>query len=67
MQAVNILFQFQDGMYTSIKLGLKKYDQQTYEIVMEMFDFLPLADLINGRFLCVHGGISPELKSLHDM
>ena len=46
---------------------LKKYDQQTYEIVMEMFDTLPLACLINARFLCVHGGISHDLRSLNDI
>ena len=54
-------------MYSSNNIGLKKYDQQVYELIMELFDNLPLACLINGKFLCVHGGISHDLKSLHDI
>ena len=29
---------------------------------MESFDSLPLACIINGKFLALHGGISPELQ-----
>ena len=63
-QATSIL-----GLSVSDKfsVGLKKYDQQTYELIMEMFDSLPLGCLINSRFLCVHGGISHEIKSLEDI
>ena len=46
---------------------LYKYDQEIYEKFMESFDFFPLAAIINGKFLAVHGGISPDLKSIEEL
>ena len=31
---------------------------------MDSFDLLPLACVVNSKFLAVHGGISPELKTV---
>jgi len=44
-----------------------KYDQDLYDIVMDSFDLMPLACVVNNKFLALHGGISPDLKSLEDI
>lgn len=46
---------------------IHKYDQETYELFMESFDALPIACLVNDKFLALHGGLSPELKTINDL
>ena len=42
---------------------LRKYDgdESVFEAFIEAFEAMPLAADVNGDYLCMHGGISPEL------
>ena len=44
-----------------------KYGEAFYEAVMGSFDALPLAAVMDQKFFCVHGGVSPKLVSLQDI
>jgi len=46
----------------------QKYgNPNVWKYCTEVFDLLTLAALIDGRVLCVHAGISPDLKTLDDI
>lgn len=47
---------------------LQKYkDQEIYNLFLESFEAMPIAAIVNKDYLCVHGGISPEMASVDEI
>lgn len=45
----------------------KKHSKKLWRTVNNVFDCLPIAAIINDTIFCVHGGISPKIKSMDDI
>jgi serine/threonine-protein phosphatase 2B catalytic subunit len=46
---------------------LDRYDEQTYEIFLEVFNALPLACIVDEKYLAMHGGISPDITKIEEI
>jgi diadenosine tetraphosphatase ApaH/serine/threonine PP2A family protein phosphatase len=43
----------------------RKYgNSQPWRYMMDIFDYLPLGAIIDGYAFCVHGGLSPNIRTL---
>ena len=34
---------------------------------MEVFEYLGLAAMVDNKYICMHGGLSADINSVHDM
>lgn len=44
-----------------------KYGEDIYEMIMQIFEHLPLACVVNGKYFCVSGGISPDFSKIEKL
>lgn len=54
----------QYGFYDECR---KRYSIKLWKRFTELFNWLPVAALIDDKIFCVHGGLSPDLKSLQQL
>jgi len=46
---------------------ITRYDLDMYNVFMELFDSMPLACIVDGKYFSMHGGISPQLVNLNQI
>ena len=52
------------GFYDECK---RRYNVKLWKRFTELFNHLPVAALIDDKILCMHGGLSPDLKSIQNI
>ena len=53
------------GFYEEAK---RKYgNEEIFKIISEVFNYIPLAVIINNNIFCIHGGLSPDLETIEEI
>ncbi|OHS96490.1 protein phosphatase-1 [Tritrichomonas foetus] len=54
------------GFYNEIRDHYSS-SRKLWKLFNDLFDYLPISATVNGRILCIHGGISPDFKNLNQL
>lgn len=47
---------------------MKKYgNPNVWQYCTDLFDYLPISAVVDNKVFCVHGGLSPSIKTLDDI
>jgi len=60
-EIVNRLYGFYDECKIIIIKGRRRYNIKLFKLFTVMFNWMPVAAIIDNKIFCVHGGISPDL------
>ena len=52
------------GFYDECK---RRYNIRLWKSFTDLFNYLPVAALIDDKILCMHGGLSPDLKNIQSI
>ena len=55
------------GFREECKERFSKNGNKIWKLFNDVFDWMPIASLIEERILCMHGGISPHIKDIKDI
>jgi serine/threonine-protein phosphatase PP1 catalytic subunit len=61
-RSINKVYGFYDECKNRFKNG-----NEIWKLFNEVFDWMPIAGLIEDRILCMHGGISPDINDIQDI
>ena len=59
---------FMMNVFYLIKIeGKRRYNLKIWKLFTDMFNYMPVAALIDDKIFCVHGGLSPDLNNIEDI
>ena len=58
--AINKLY----GFFDDVK---RRYNMRLFKMFTDVFNCMPTAAVISGKILCMHGGLSPELRTVEQI
>jgi serine/threonine-protein phosphatase PP1 catalytic subunit len=47
--------------------GKRRYSLKLWKMFTDMFNWMPVAAIIDDKIFCVHGGLSPELNTVDQL
>lgn len=54
-------------MMLIIHLGKRRYNIKLWKVFTDCFNCLPIAAIIDEKIFCMHGGLSPDLKTMEQI
>jgi serine/threonine-protein phosphatase 2B catalytic subunit len=43
------------------------FDEEIYNMLMDLFDNMPISAIVDGKYFAIHGEISPDLSKLEQI